>query len=129
MHESVIALGIIRTLERSLRLIEKQKKVVILLGELQNVDEDILDNYMRLYLEEEKISGITYEFRREAARFRCSVCGTTWTLSDVHLNEVERESVHFIPESIYTIVRCPSCGSNVYEIVSGRGVKVLIEEE
>lgn len=129
MHESVIALGIVREIDKALKKSGKPLKITVSLGELQNVNEDVLDSYIKLYLEEEKIADVRYEFTRESARFKCSVCGRVWYLSDVNLSEGERESIHFLPESIYTIVKCPGCGSNVYEIIGGRGVKILIEEE
>jgi hydrogenase nickel incorporation protein HypA/HybF len=40
-----------------------------------------------------------------------------------------RESIHFLPESIYAYYRCPRCGSIDFEIVKGRGISEIRVED
>lgn len=129
MHESVIALGIVREIDKYVRISGSPAIIKVVLGELQNVDEVVLNEYLRMYLEEQGLSDVKYMFEWEKARFRCSVCSYEWSLDELELTESEREAIHFLPEAIYTYVKCPRCGSKVYEVLAGRGVRIIIEEK
>jgi len=128
VHESVIALGIVREVDRVLKERGPLRSVEIVLGELQSVDEEVLAEYIKLYSEEQGLRDFTWSFRREKARFRCSACGHEWGLEESGLSEYEREAVHFLPEAIHAILKCPRCGSSLFDVIGGRGVKLVFEE-
>jgi Zn finger protein HypA/HybF involved in hydrogenase expression len=80
MHESVIALGIVREIDKHVKSSGPPARIRVVLGELQNVDEVVLGEYMKMYLEEQGLSEVDYVFEWEKARFRCSACGYEWSL-------------------------------------------------
>lgn len=127
MHESAIAMGIVREVEKHVSIMGRGVTVKVILGELQNVDEEVLDEFIKIFLEEHGLRDVRYRFVRERASFRCSSCGHEWHLEDLSLSDVERESVHFLPEAVYAVVKCPRCNSRIFDIVSGRGVKIAFE--
>jgi hydrogenase nickel incorporation protein HypA/HybF len=129
MHESVIALGIVREIDKHVKSSGPPARIRVVLGELQNVDEVVLGEYMKMYLEEQGLSEVDYVFEWEKAHFRCSACGYEWSLDELGLTDSERESIHFLPEAVYAIIKCPKCGSRVYDVLSGRGVRIVIEEK
>ncbi len=126
MHEWAIANAIIRELERSLRSSPNIRKVRIVLGELQNIDEAVLRQYLDMMMGE-VAPGVEYEIDHEEAVFECLRCGHRWTLRDVNLSDEEREAIHFVPEAVHAYVKCPKCGSRDYRVVKGRGVRLVYE--
>ncbi|RLE94446.1 MAG: hydrogenase nickel insertion protein HypA [Thermoprotei archaeon] len=100
-------------------------KVVVSLGELQAINKEVLRYALSELVKEApfKISGV--ELVDEKAVFRCRNCGHEWGLDDLKLGDEIREFIHFLPEVVHAYVKCPSCGSSDYEVVSGRGVKII----
>ncbi|MCE4617693.1 MAG: hydrogenase nickel incorporation protein HypA [Desulfurococcales archaeon] len=127
MHEWAIAEAIVREVERNLKR-TKVSSIRIVLGELQNIDKDILDQYLKMMIREVAPS-VKISYETEEALFRCRRCGLTWKLKDVHLTDFEREAIHFVPESVHAYVKCPRCGSPDFSILKGRGVKISFEVE
>lgn len=126
MHESVLALGVVRELEKALRGLPGVGRVKILVGELQRLDQEVFRGYLDEFLREAGLY-IEYELVVERAVLRCLSCGNGWTLEDIGLPEDVRELVHFFPEALYAYVSCPSCGSRLLEVSTGRGLRVVVE--
>jgi hydrogenase nickel incorporation protein HypA/HybF len=127
MHEWALAEGVIDTAVKVSR--EKKLKeitrIVISLGEVQQIDEEIFKFALREITKPASIFKETeFKFKDEKAVLRCKVCGTEWKFSDMlsKLEDVEAESIHFIPEMSHIYMKCPTCGSRDFEIAKGRGV-------
>ncbi len=126
MHEWALADGIVRTAIEFANMHGKDKILAIrvVLGELQDVNEEIL----KFAIDEIKKGTIAedadVEFVLEEAEFRCRNCGYGWKLRDVkeNFNERIKEDIHFIPEVVHAFLSCPNCGSRDFEVVKGRGV-------
>ncbi|AFH42263.1 hydrogenase maturation nickel metallochaperone HypA [Fervidicoccus fontis] len=124
MHEIAIAQGIIEAIKEK-AFHEKISEVKVLFGELQNIDINIVMNYVTMTLESLNIKvKLSYEIRE--ARFKCNKCGYEWSLSDVSLSEDEREMIHFMPEAVHTVVSCPNCKSSDFEVLDGKNVMMLV---
>ena len=128
MHEWAIAEAVIKEVENLIHKNMRLKRIRILAGELQNLDENILKQYMDMMIKE-VAPGLKYSIEREEAVFKCNVCSHIWYLRDVKLSEDEREAVHFVPEAIHAYVSCPKCGSRDFTVVRGRGVRLVYEVE
>ncbi|AIF70179.1 hydrogenase expression protein HupG [Palaeococcus pacificus DY20341] len=138
MHEWALADGIVRTAIEFAQQNGKDKVLGlrIVLGELQDVDPEIL----KFAIDEIKKGTIAedaeIEFVMEDAEFKCRDCGNVWKLKEVKKSFDERikEDIHFIPEVVHAFLACPECGSRDFEVTKGRGVylaaiKVEGEEE
>jgi len=127
MHEWALAEAVIDTAVK----VSKEKKlkeistVVINLGELQQIDEEIFKFALQEIIKPETIFKNT-EFRleKEEAVLKCKVCEKEWKFGSMlcKLQDEEVESIHFIPEMSHIYMKCPACGSKDFEIVKGRGV-------
>ncbi|MCX8153057.1 MAG: hydrogenase nickel incorporation protein HypA [Candidatus Bathyarchaeota archaeon] len=123
MHEWALAEAVIAAAEK---IAEKEKlrevkEVTIKVGELQQVEEDIL----RFALSQLKPSNFkNAEFRITKARtaLRCRVCGNSWLFKRNNLDAATVEAIHFVPEVAHSYIKCPKCGSPDFEITEGRGV-------
>ena len=108
MHEWLIAEGIAKIIkERNLG------KVRIRLGRLQGIDKEILISAIK------QLTQAEIEVVEEEAELRCLSCGERWK---PRLTGKEDEGIHFLPEVIFSIEKCPKCGSRDFEIVRGRGI-------
>ncbi len=127
MHEWALAEAVLKT---SIKIakdegIKKIGKVSVVLGELQDVDEEILKYALENLKAGTMADSAVFEFIHEPAEFKCRNCGHEWKLSDTKLDDaVVKEAVHFLPETVHSFVRCPSCGSRDFEVVKGRGVYI-----
>ncbi len=126
MHEWALADGIVRTAIEFAKTHGNDKilGIRVVLGELQDVNEEIL----KFAIDEIKKGTIAedaeVEFVLEEAEFRCRNCGHEWKLREVResFNERIKEDIHFIPEVVHAFLACPKCGSRDFEVVKGRGV-------
>jgi hydrogenase nickel incorporation protein HypA/HybF len=123
MHEWALAEAIINSATEIAEKegIEKVTVVQIKVGELQQVEKDIL-RFALLQLRTSKLKKAKFEIRKERAKLKCRVCGNTWFFSKNKLDQTASEAVHFIPEIAHTYIKCPKCGSPDFEILVGRGV-------
>lgn len=126
MHEWAIAEALVEYLNNYIKVnnVRRIKKLVVKLGELQAIDKDILlfslNELLKIYsIPVEKIDLVDID-----AYFQCRKCGHKWGLNDLNLNEDIREAIHFVPEVVFSYVKCPKCGSRDFEIISGRGVEI-----
>ncbi|WP_297465068.1 hydrogenase nickel incorporation protein HypA [Thermococcus sp.] len=128
MHEWALADAIVRTVLEyaGKENAEKVKKVQVVLGELQDVAEDIVKFAMEQLFSGTIAEGAEIEFIEEEAVFRCRNCGHTWKLKEVKdkFDKRIKEDIHFIPEVVHAFLACPKCGSHDFEVVQGRGVYV-----
>ena len=130
MHEWALAEAIIWGVAEYVKGIggSAAGKVVVSLGELQAIDREVLEFALKELINEVPIKICGIELISEEARFKCRSCGYVWRLKDVSLSDEIREAIHFVPEVVHTFLKCPKCGSRDYEVVSGRGVKIVSVE-
>ncbi len=127
MHEWAIAEAISREVEANLEK-ARIRRVKVILGELQNIDLDVLKQYLEMMLRD-VAPNVEIDYETEEAVFKCRRCGYTWTLADSSLSEEEREAIHFVPEAVRAYVKCPKCSSPDFEVLRGRGVRLIFEVE
>ncbi len=136
MHEWSLASGVILTLKR---IIEEKKakgirEVKIVVGELSQIDKDILKDAVTTLAEEELGYKVNVLIEDEKARLKCNTCGYEFGFNeafeqlkrifcpDLKPGEECENPVHYVPELVSTYIRCPRCGSPDIEIIAGRGV-------
>jgi len=125
LHEWALAEAIIKTIDNVAK--EKGEKifrVIVKVGELQQIENDILEFALNELKKEYTLNDVEIVLEEEPAVLRCRVCGYEWKFRDnlANLDPLIAESIHFIPESVHAFIKCPSCGSPDFEIVKGRGV-------
>jgi len=126
MHEWALAEGVIST---ALEVAEDEnaeelKSINIKIGSLQQVEIDIFRNALEEISEGTMAEGSDMNIEIESAVLECRACGHEWDFDESleDLDEVETESIHFVPDLAHTYIRCPECGSPDFEIEKGRGV-------
>ena len=124
VHEWALAESIVNYLSLELPR-KKAEKVVIGLGRLQSIEQDILDFALRELLVQADIhvEEITYVIIEP--KLRCRACGYEWKILPEELNEEIAEMIHFVPEAIHSFLTCPRCGSRDFEIEEGRGITIV----
>lgn len=128
MHEWALAEAVIESIRKELesRAVHSIDSVVLSLGSLQNVDEEIFKEGLEHFLTED----IPLDLQDihcivESAAFSCRHCGAAWELSRENgIGEEDLESIHFLPEASHSIIRCPDCNSPDFTIEKGRGVYI-----
>ena len=123
MHEWALAEGVIAT---ALNFAEdkgltKVTEVVIMVGELQQVEHDILEfafDQLRTPLFKEA----KFVLETQPAKFKCRACGNEWLFKSQGLSEDISEAIHFVPEMAHVYIKCTECESPDFEVVEGRGV-------
>ncbi|MEM0372104.1 MAG: hydrogenase nickel incorporation protein HypA [Ignisphaera sp.] len=132
MHEWALAEGIIEALARRAKEagVNKFGMLKIILGELQQVDREILkyalDELLKLAKDSLGIIVDNIVFEEESVVLQCSRCGYRWRPVLDILDESVKESIHFIPEVIHVYISCPQCGSHDFSIIGGRGIAIEI---
>lgn len=130
MHEWALAESVIKS---SIAAAEKEniKKITeinVLLGELQQIADDIfkfaLDELVETY--KDKFQDVTINIETEKTILQCKQCDHSWEFQEMKdkLSADEAESIHFIPEVAFVHTRCPQCGSPDFKILKGRGVSI-----
>ena len=126
MHEWALAKSVIDT---TLEIKEKArystlKRVVIGIGELQDIDVEIFSSAVDEIKSETDLKNTRFEYKIDPAILKCNNCGHEWPYKDSvkELSEVERENIHFIPETVHIYIKCPRCQSPDFEMKGGRGV-------
>ncbi len=136
MHEWSLASGVILTLKKIVK--EKKargvKEAKIVVGELSQIDKDILRDAIITLAEEELGYKINVVIEEEKAKLKCNTCGYEFGFNeafeqlkrifcpDLKPEEECENPVHYVPELVSTYIRCPRCGSPDIEIIAGRGV-------
>lgn len=126
MHEWALAEGVIKTAEEAAedRGAESITRINVKIGKLQQVDREVFDTALEEIAKGTlaEISEIVIE--EEGAVLECRACGEEWDFEDSEreLDEVESESIHFVPDLAHTFIKCPNCKSPDFKIKKGRGV-------
>ena len=127
MHEWALAEAVVQTV---LEVAGKEKltsvdMICISIGELQGIEKEIFEFALEELMKNKPIFKKTVvSTRYRKTMLRCRACGEEWTLDKSKMKDDEREAVHFIPEIVYSIIRCPRCRSPDFEIVGGRGLSI-----
>jgi len=98
---------------------------VIYVGELQSLNLEIIKEAISKYLSDLGVPFEDISVVEEKASFTCNKCGFNWGFSDIDPDV--REFIHFLPEAVFSFVRCPNCGSRDYDVKSGRLLKIRFE--
>jgi len=131
MHEWALAESIITTAVNAAdkEKIKKIKEIVVGLGELQQIEQDIFEFAIGELIKDQgkKLKNVKIKIKSEKSNFVCNNCHNHWTFDDLkkRIDEDESEAIHFIPEVALVHSRCPKCGSPDFEITKGRGVSIL----
>jgi hydrogenase nickel incorporation protein HypA/HybF len=123
MHEWALAEGVISAANRVAEKegLEELTEVSIRIGELQQVEHDIL-KFALDQLRTSMMKKTRFILESVPAKMRCRVCGEQWLFSPESLGEEVSEAIHFVPEMAHVYLNCPKCGSPDFEVVEGRGV-------
>jgi len=101
------------------------KKLTISLGELQSIDKDILDFALKEILRSMGITVQELDYEIESAVLKCRKCGYEWELNKGIFSEDILEAIHFVPEVIHSYFKCPKCGSRDFDVIRGRGLRIV----
>ena len=123
MHEWALAEAVISTVSQIAEKegLEKVAEVEIKVGELQQIELDILE-FALSQLKTLKLKNVKFHIKTVKAELKCRVCGHKWIFRKEKMNEEIAEAIHFVPEIAHTYVKCPKCGSPDFEILKGRGI-------
>jgi hydrogenase nickel incorporation protein HypA/HybF len=130
MHEYALAEAVVDAAVQTARQerIVKIETIVVRVGELQRIKPDIFEFALNEIVRRATpgLSDARFEVTVEPARMRCRACGAEFSMSDASggVDADEAEAIHFVPELSHAFMRCPSCQSPDFEIVSGRGVSL-----
>ncbi len=126
MHEWALAEAIV---DSSLKLLkkknlEKVNEIFIKVGELQNIDIEVLDFAIKEISKGTSIENSKINYEIDDAILKCNNCGKSWYYKESFskLSDEEKEAIHFIPETIHIFIHCPNCSSVDFDIEKGRGV-------
>ena len=101
--------------------LEEVTEVTVLIGELQQVEHDIL-NFALNKLRTPLMRNAKFVLESIQAKMKCRVCGEEWRFSPDDLSEENSEAIHFIPEMAHVYLKCSRCGSPDFEVLEGRGI-------
>ncbi len=123
MHEWALAEAIITAAQQigEKEKLREIKEVTIKVGELQQVEEEIL-RFALSQLKPASFKNAKFRIAKAKTTLKCRVCGNTWLFSKNKLDEDTAEAIHFVPEVAHAYIKCPKCGSPDFEITEGRGV-------
>jgi hydrogenase nickel incorporation protein HypA/HybF len=123
MHEWALAEGVVKTADKFAedQGIEEVTEVKMMVGELQQVEHDIID-FALDQLRTRRLKDAKFVIESVPARFKCRKCSNEWQLETQKLDKETGEAIHFVPEMAHVYLKCPSCGSPDFEVVAGRGV-------
>lgn len=123
MHEWALAEAIISSTAQIAQKegLKEVKEVKIKVGELQQVELDILE-FALSELKTDKFRNAKFIIEVVKAELKCRVCGQKWFFSKSKLDANSTEAIHFVPETIHAYIKCPNCGSPDFEVLQGRGI-------
>jgi len=123
MHEWALAEAVIAAASKIAEKegVKEVKEVSIKVGELQQVEVDILQ-FALSQLKPATFKDAKFRVTRAKTELKCRVCGHVWLFKKKSLDESTVEAIHFVPEVAHAYIKCPKCGSPDFEIIEGRGV-------
>jgi len=127
MHEYAIVESLLYSLDEAIKNkgLREIRRLVVYVGELQSLDLGVIREAVSRYLFDLGVSFEDILVVEEKALFECNRCSFRWSFSSV--DPSVRELIHFLPEAIYSFMRCHNCGSRDYSVKSGRVLRVKIE--
>jgi len=123
MHEWALGEGVITTAQRFAEEngLTKVTEVIVLIGELQQVEHDVLE-FTFEQLKTELFKDAKFILKTQPAKFKCRACGNEWSFEAQGLTEDVSEAIHFVPEMAHVYIKCTECESPDFEVTQGRGV-------
>ncbi len=127
MHEWALAEAVVLTVKdyAEKNKLEKIREVVVVLGELQQIDDEVFLFALR---ETAGLHGISFEakIKKQETELKCLSCGKKWKPRKLkqEIGFEAAELVHFVPEAAHAYLKCPKCRSPDFRIVKGRGVSI-----
>ena len=123
MHEWALAESVITAAKKiaTKKELKEVKEIEVKIGELQQVEEDIL-LFAFNQLKEGIFKKTNFIIKKAKTKLNCRLCGNKWIFKQQKLDEIEAESIHFVPEVAHAYIKCPDCGSPDFKIASGRGI-------
>jgi len=123
MHEWALAEAVIATAQQiaEKEKLKEVKEVTIKVGELQQVEKDIL-LFALSQLKPPSFKNAKFRITRAKSMLKCRACENTWLFSKQKLDKETVEAIHFVPEVAHTYIKCQKCGSPDFEIIEGRGI-------
>ena len=138
MHEWSLAGAVVNSLLSFAREegVSSFREVELTFGEVMELNREIFRTAFKELSRGTPLEGARLVIRLEPAIFRCNACGHTWNFEEAHrmlshelgiLEEPsgDRESpLHFLPDLARALLKCPSCGSRDFELVSGKDLRI-----
>jgi hydrogenase nickel incorporation protein HypA/HybF len=123
MHEWALAEGVIATAQKFAEEngLVKVTEVVIMVGELQQVEHDVLE-FAFDQIKTELFKEAKFVLKTQPAMFKCRACGNEWSFKSQGLAKDISEAIHFVPEMAHVYIKCTECESPDFEVSQGRGV-------
>jgi len=135
MHEWSIADAVCRTVVKSIGA-KKVVKLEIRVGELAQLDVDLLREALEILAEGTPLQGAEIAIEVERAEMHCNKCGYECGLAEL-LSTIPASSpkvadeggtldlpLHYYPNLVYALARCPRCGSRDFEVRGGKSVEI-----
>lgn len=126
MHEWALADAIV---DSSLRLakeksLKKVNEIFIRIGEVNNIDLDAFNFALSEIMKGTILENSKITFDVIEATLKCNNCGYIFNYKNEFdkLSPDEKESIHFIPETVHIYIRCPNCKSIDFDFIEGRGI-------
>lgn len=138
MHEWSIAEAVCRSALELARA-ERARRVVglrIRVGELAQLDLEILREAVRALAEGTILQGAKIEIEVERAEMHCNKCGYKCGMAEllktlpssaptiVDEDGTRDLPLHYYPALIHALAKCPRCGSRDFEVKGGRSVEI-----
>jgi hydrogenase nickel incorporation protein HypA/HybF len=123
MHEWALAEGVLATAQKFAEEndLVKVTEVVIMIGELQQIEHDVLE-FAFEQTKPELFKDTKFTLKTQPAMFKCRACGNKWSFESQGLAEDVSEAIHFVPEMAHVYIKCTQCESPDFEVTEGRGV-------
>lgn len=123
MHEWALAEGVLATAQKFAEEngLVKVTEVVIMIGELQQIEHDVLE-FAFDQTKSELFKEAKFVLKTQPAMFKCRACGNEWSFETQGLSEDVSEAIHFVPEMAHVYIKCTKCESPDFEVKVGRGV-------
>lgn len=140
MHELGIAQSIVDSVSDEAKKATAKRVISmdIEVGELTQVEVDVLSNALKLLMKGPALEGTKVHVRLAEASFTCRRCGQEWGMEEAkrqlsavpdNLRIREPDSVelplHFLPYLYPSFVNCPSCGSSDISATRGEEIRIV----
>ncbi|AEM39253.1 hydrogenase expression/synthesis HypA [Pyrolobus fumarii 1A] len=102
----------------------KVEELVIEVGAMALVDVVSLKFALEVMSRGTRLEGARFNVEIVPPKLACRSCGHEWQISVENLDDEVKLYVHFAPDKIYEILKCPLCGSRSIEVVKGLDVKL-----